>query len=115
MKKTALILWIVAALFLVSSVPLFTEGNIAAGACGIAIAAVLFLVGYRKKKGGAASGGDTEAAAPLSDEKTYKVYVEKGGEKYHHKKECSGMKNPQYIPLKDALKKGYTECKKCSR
>jgi len=110
MKKTALILWIVAALFLVSSVPLFTEGNIAAGACGIAIAAVLFLVGYRKKGGNEQENG---AAAPPFDKKTYKVYVEKGGKKYHYKQTCSGMKNPEYIPLEHALQKGYTECKKC--
>jgi len=62
MKKTALILWIVAALFLVSSVPLFVEGNIAAGVCGIVIAAILFFIGLRKKQ--AVSAPKQEAAPP---------------------------------------------------
>lgn len=66
MKKTALILWIVAALFLVSSVPLFTEGNIAAGVCGIAIAAVLFIIGLRKRAAAAAPKEEPASAPPPS-------------------------------------------------
>lgn len=61
MKKTALILWIVAALFAVSSVPLFVQGNAAAGVCGIVIAAILFIIGLRKKN--AAPAPKQEAAA----------------------------------------------------
>lgn len=61
MKKTALILWIVAALFVVSSVPLFAQGNAAAGVCGIVIAAILFIIGLRKKN--AAPAPKQEAAA----------------------------------------------------
>lgn len=49
MKKATLILWGVAALFLLCSLPLFGQGNAAAGVCGIVIAAVLFFVGLRKK------------------------------------------------------------------
>lgn len=49
MKKATLILWIVAAVFLISSVPLFTQGNAAAGVCGLVIAAILFFIGLRKK------------------------------------------------------------------
>ncbi len=50
MKRSTLILWIVAALLLVSSVPLFTQGNVAAGVCGVVIAAILFVIGLRKKQ-----------------------------------------------------------------
>ena len=64
MKKATLILWIVGALFLVSSVPLFTQGNAAAGACGVVIAAVLFFIGLRKKN--AAPAPKQEAAPPAA-------------------------------------------------
>lgn len=50
MKKTTVILWIVAALFLISSLPLFAQGDVAAGACGVVIAAILFAIGIRKKR-----------------------------------------------------------------
>lgn len=49
MRKTVLILWGVGALFLISSIPLFVEGDIGAGVCGIVIAAALFFIGLRKK------------------------------------------------------------------
>lgn len=112
MKKSTVILWIVAALLLVSSVLLFTQGNVAAGVCGVVIVAILFVIGLRKKQ--------TEAkpeceAAPPDTGATYKVYIERGGKKFHRNKTCSGMKNPEYVPLEYALRKGYTECKKCSR
>ena len=50
MKKSTIILWGVAALFLLCSLPFFGKGEIAEGGCGIGIAAVLFFVGLRKKK-----------------------------------------------------------------
>ena len=50
MKKSTIILWGVAALFLLCSLPFFGKGEIAEGVCGIGIAAVLFFVGLRKKK-----------------------------------------------------------------
>ena len=52
MKKTVLILWGVGALFLISSIPLFVEGNIGAGVCGIVIAAALFLLACEKRPRG---------------------------------------------------------------
>lgn len=74
MKKTVLILWGVGALFLISSIPLFVEGDIGAGVCGIAIAAALFFIGLRKKAARpepkkeppAATTEPKEAAAPAS-------------------------------------------------
>lgn len=65
MKKSVIVLWIVAALFLVSSFPLFGEGNIGAGICGIVIAAALAFAGYRKNKG---SQKTHEAAAEILHE-----------------------------------------------
>lgn len=74
MKKTVLILWGVGVLFLISSIPLFVEGNIGAGVCGIVIAAALFFIGLRKKAARpepkkeppAATTEPKEAAAPAS-------------------------------------------------
>lgn len=74
MKKTVLILWGVGALFLISSIPLFVEGDIGAGVCGIVIAAALFFIGLRKKAARpepkkeppAATTEPKEAAAPAS-------------------------------------------------
>ncbi len=115
MKKTTLILWIVAAVIAVSSVPLFVQGNIGAGVCGLVIAAVLGLIGWQKMQTAEAHGRQSDTFTPPSDEGTYKVYIETDGKKYHSDKACSGMRNPKYVPLAYALKKGYTECKKCSR
>ena len=78
MKKTVLILWGVGALFLISSIPLFVEGNIEAGVCGIVIAAVLFFIGLRKKAARpepkkephAATMETKKAAAPTPKEDT---------------------------------------------
>lgn len=66
MKKATLILWIVAAVFLISSVPLFTQGNAAAGACGIVIAAILFFIGFRKKNAAPAPKQEGTPAAPAA-------------------------------------------------
>lgn len=107
MKKKAIILWSVAALFLVCSIPLFVEGNLGAGVCGIVLAAALGFVGYRKSKAPAkaASGGT---------EKESVVYVEANGTKYHLTPDCSGMKNAKLVPLSAAKKRGLTACKKCA-
>ena len=66
MKKTTLILWIVAALIAVSSVPLFVQGNIGAGVCGVVIAAILFVVGLRKKSAAPAPKREGTPAAPAA-------------------------------------------------
>lgn len=61
MKKSVLILWIVAGLFFVCSVPLFLQGNAGAGVCGVAIAAALAFMGFRKN---ARTEEKEEAKAP---------------------------------------------------
>lgn len=50
MKKSVIAMWIIAALFLVSAFPMFAEGNIGAGVCGIVIAAALAFFGYSKNR-----------------------------------------------------------------
>ena len=47
------------------------------------------------------------------DEKVEMVWIPSSGTKYHSKSTCSGMNSPRQIPLKDAIKQGYTACKKC--
>ena len=66
MKKTVLILWGVGALFLISSIPLFVEGNIGAGVCGIVIAAALFFIGLRKKAARPEPKKEPPAATPAA-------------------------------------------------
>lgn len=68
MKKTVLILWGVGALFLISSIPLFVEGDIGAGVCGIVIAAALFFIGLRKKAARPEPKKEPPAATPAATE-----------------------------------------------
>ena len=68
MRKTVLILWGVGALFLISSIPLFVEGDIGAGVCGIVIAAVLFFIGLRKKAARPEPKKEPPAATPAAAE-----------------------------------------------
>ncbi|MBR2937828.1 MAG: hypothetical protein IKB80_05000 [Oscillospiraceae bacterium] len=37
----------------------------------------------------------------------------KGGTKYHSKKSCSGMDNPDHVTKSQAEQQGFTPCKKC--
>lgn len=68
MRKTVLILWGVGALFLISSIPLFVEGDIGAGVCGIVIAAALFFIGFRKKAARPEPKKEPSAATPAATE-----------------------------------------------
>ncbi len=63
MKKSVIVMWIVAALFLVSAFPMFSEGNVGAGVSGIVIAAALAAFGFIKnKKAKEAAEAKTEQA-----------------------------------------------------
>lgn len=66
MKKSTLILWIVAAVIVVSSAPLFVQGNVGAGVCGLVIAAILFVVGLRKKNAAPTPKQEGAPAAPAA-------------------------------------------------
>lgn len=66
MKKAVSILWGVGALFLISSIPLFVEGDIGAGVCGIVIAAALFFIGLRKKAARPEPKKEPPAATPAA-------------------------------------------------
>lgn len=78
---------------------------------------LLEAIGLRKRDTAATgSGGQGVSVASTSYTeyvKTHKVYIEEGGRRYHRNKKCSGMKKPKYVTLEYALRKGYTECKKC--
>ncbi len=57
-----------------------------------------------------------------SDSDTYKetvsentvVYVTKSGKKFHSKPDCSGMKDPEKTTAGEAVKAGYSPCKRCN-
>lgn len=62
---------------------------------------------------------DAKPAAKTSYESTsqeYKagyVYIPRTGHRYHKDSICSGMRDPSYVPLSTAKKRGFTPCKKC--
>lgn len=103
----------------VAAITLFAKGDISAGVCGMIMAAALAYFAIRKKRTSenaeVQQPEQSEAAAPPSAKKTIRVYIEKGGKKYHSDKKCSGMKKPEYVSIDYALRKGYTRCKKCSK
>lgn len=80
--KKPVILWIVAALFLLCSIPFFGEGNIGAGVTGIAITAALGVFGYvtMKKAQAAAEAerqkAEAEAKRKAEEEARRKEYAE---------------------------------------
>nr|WP_288662816.1 DNA/RNA non-specific endonuclease [uncultured Anaerostipes sp.] len=51
--------------------------------------------------------------APKINKSTKYVWVPRSGKKYHYKKSCSNMRNPNKITKKKAIQYGYTACKKC--
>ena len=43
------------------------------------------------------------------------VWIPNTGQRYHTNKKCSGMKNPSYVTIEEAIRRGFTPCKKCYR
>lgn len=41
------------------------------------------------------------------------VWIPRTGKRYHSNKRCSNMKNPSYVTLTEAERRGFTPCKKC--
>ena len=82
--KKSVIMWIISAAFLLCSFPLFVQGNVGAGACGIVIAAALAAFGYftlKKTKAAAEETGravvkQEETEAPKSDYDTRHGLIE---------------------------------------
>lgn len=69
-----------------------------------------------------ASPEDTEASPETTEvitpepETSADVYVwipTNGGTKYHSNSNCSNMKNPEQVTLDNAIRTGFTACKKC--
>lgn len=106
MKKSVVVLFVLAVLFLLCSFTFITSGEYQNFICGLVIAGVLAFFGYRQYKKPASTAKDKKVEYP--------VYIERGGKKYHFDKNCSGMKNPKEIMKAAAKKKGYEACKKCS-
>ena len=70
--------------------------------------------------GGYSAGGDNASSdtassydTDYSSSYTTMVYIPNTGSKYHNNSACSGMKNPSYVSLDDAIAWGYTACKNC--
>ena len=60
------------------------------------------------------SPSDSLASTTHPDKKEFCVYAEIDGKKYHNDPKCSGMKNPQYMPISKAKRMGKAACKKCA-
>jgi hypothetical protein len=53
-------------------------------------------------------------ASEVDDPDAYMVYCTLGGENYHTKKNCSGMRNAADVPLSWALNPAFRPCKECN-
>lgn len=54
-------------------------------------------------------------AAPAYDEEdaAEMVWIPRSGKRYHDNEYCSNMKNPRYVTIQEAKRRGFTPCKKC--
>ena len=43
------------------------------------------------------------------------VWIPRTGQKYHNNAKCSNMKKPYYFTIEEAVRRGFTPCKKCYR
>ena len=41
------------------------------------------------------------------------VWILRTGQRYHRRKNCSGMKTPSCVSIDEAIRRGFTPCKKC--
>lgn len=57
--------------------------------------------------------GTTVSDILNAEEKTITVWIPKTGIKYHKRSFCSNMKNPSAVTKQEAIKRGFTSCKKC--
>ena len=55
----------------------------------------------------------TFAPTPEPKSSAEMVWIPRTGERYHRNKKCSGMKEPKYVTIEEAIRRGYTPCKKC--
>ncbi len=51
---------------------------------------------------------ETEKSVPVT-----MVWIPYSGSKYHRRQSCSGMKGPSQVSLEEAIRRGYSPCKKC--
>ena len=55
----------------------------------------------------------TYAPTPSPQQSSEMVWIPRTGQRYHRKQTCSNMKNPSYVTKEEAIRLGYTPCKKC--
>ena len=48
-----------------------------------------------------------------NSESSEMVWIPRTGKRYHRKETCSNMKNPSYVTIEEAKRRGFTPCKKC--
>lgn len=41
------------------------------------------------------------------------VWIPRTGKRYHRRESCSNMKDPSHVTLSQAIRLGFTPCKKC--
>ena len=55
----------------------------------------------------------TFAPTPEPQSTSEMVWIPRTGQRYHRKENCSNMKNPSYVTIEEAIRLGFTPCKKC--
>ena len=50
---------------------------------------------------------------PQKSSSSEMVWIPRTGQRYHRNQSCSGMKNPSYVTIEEAIRRGFTPCKKC--
>lgn len=54
-----------------------------------------------------------EAPEELRAGSSEMVWIPRTGHRYHSNKDCSGMKQPSYVTIEEAVRQGFTPCQKC--
>lgn len=65
------------------------------------------------KKAETTTKEQTTAVVIYDDEASEMVWIPNSGKRYHDNPSCSGMKNPTYVTIDEAIDLGYTACGRC--
>ena len=55
----------------------------------------------------------SSSVSPYDTMGEIRVWIPQGGTRYHKTPDCSGMKDPTEIPLREAKERGFIPCKRC--
>ena len=70
--------------------------------------------GSGNNSGGSTSSDDSgDDSSDSGSSGASMVWIPRTGSKYHSYSGCSGMRNPSYVSISDAIAWGYTACSKC--